>query len=619
MGYSAKNDEANLSSGSPTPTPGAYFPNDHGVSPTSITASVDIPPMGLRPRRSSLSLGLDAIRHAGGVNSLDNFARSWTRAAGYFEITPSRQSFVSVDPSRDEEEPASSSAIDDESYYDDAEVARHLAARASLPTTGFGPCGRTPMYGSMNTGFPGARLDHTPTRHATDLFVQKQTAGEVVIVDEALDKEREPLLVTTITTESGRVEQAIVGQSTLPQTVFNSVNVLIGIGLLSLPLGLRYSGWLIGSIFLVCSALITNYTGKLLSRCLDKSPNQSLVTYSDIAYIAYGPKSRISVSILFSLELMAACVALVVLFSDSLNALFPQIDKFQWKIIAGFVLTPLSFLPLKVLSFSSILGILSTFSIVMIIFIDGWLKPSAPGSLREPMPTYLFPQSWWTIPLSFGLLMSPWGGHSVFPNIYKDMRHPKKYNKAVDITYTFTFVLDITLAVTGILMFGDGVLDEITSNILELSGYPAALSMAMVGFVAIIPLTKTPLNARPIVTTLEIFAGVDPRAIALQGESVGMSGLTCGFLKSFIRIGVNASFVVIAILVPSFDRIMAFLGSALCFSICVILPMVFYLKIYGDEVPKRERRMNQILIVVCTIVATAGTVAAFVPKENLGA
>ena len=34
--------------------------------------------------------------------------------------------------------------------------------------------------------------------------------------------------------------------------------------------------------------------------------------------------------------------------------------------------------------------------------------------------------------------LAPWGGHSVFPNIYKDMRHPKKYNRAVDITYIFT-------------------------------------------------------------------------------------------------------------------------------------------------------------------------------------
>lgn len=176
------------------------------------------------------------------MNSLDNFARSWTRAAGYLELTPSHQSFVSVNPSRDEED-NSSCAIDDENYYEDAEVTQHLAARASLPTTGFGSYRSTSKYGSTGTGFPGGRLNDTTTGHAADLFVQKQTAGEVVAVDEALDKEREPLLVTTVTTESGSVEHIIVGQSTLPQTVFNSINVLIGIGLLSLPLGLRYSGW----------------------------------------------------------------------------------------------------------------------------------------------------------------------------------------------------------------------------------------------------------------------------------------------------------------------------------------------------------------------------------------
>ena len=90
-----------------------------------------------------------------------------------------------------------------------------------------------------------------------------------------------------------------------------------------------------------------NYTGKFPVRCLDKSPNRSLVTYSDMAHIAYGHRSRIIVSILFSHELVATCVALVVLFSDSLNALFPQIGKTQLKIVAGFVLTPLGFVPLS--------------------------------------------------------------------------------------------------------------------------------------------------------------------------------------------------------------------------------------------------------------------------------
>lgn len=76
--------------------------------------------------------------------------------------------------------------------------------------------------------------------------------------------------------------------------------------------------------------------------------------------------------------------------------------------------------------------------VVLIVFIDGFLKRHTPGSLLEPAQTYLFPSNWLTLPLSFGLLMSPWGGHSVFPNIYRDMRHPHKFNRAVKVTFTFT-------------------------------------------------------------------------------------------------------------------------------------------------------------------------------------
>src|ERR1700722_5640844 len=43
--------------------------------------------------RSSMSLRINALGDVGGVNSINNFARSWQRAAGFFEITPSRSSF----------------------------------------------------------------------------------------------------------------------------------------------------------------------------------------------------------------------------------------------------------------------------------------------------------------------------------------------------------------------------------------------------------------------------------------------------------------------------------------------------------------------------------------------
>lgn len=90
------------------------------------------------------------------------------------------------------------------------------------------------------------------------------------------------------------------------------------------------------------------------------------------------------------------------------------------------------------------------------------------------------------------------------------MRHPLKYTRAINYTYTFTvgnppilwwtllstkkYLLDALIAVAGFLMFGQKVHDEVTSNILMSKGYPHALSVCIVVFIAIIPLTKIPLK-----------------------------------------------------------------------------------------------------------------------------
>jgi vesicular inhibitory amino acid transporter len=118
-------------------------------------------------------------------------------------------------------------------------------------------------------------------------------------------------------------------------------------------------------------------------------------------------------------------------------------------------------------------------------------------------------------------------------------------------------------------MFGDGVLDEITSNILKTSGYPRTLTIFMCIFIAIIPLTKIPLNARPIVTTAEVILGLHQHAVSDTQGLVGRSMFFRGFMKVAIRVITIFSFLVIAILFPAFDSIMAFMGSALCFTICV--------------------------------------------------
>lgn len=477
-----------------------------------------------------MTIRITSIRQAGGVNSIDNFARSLQRAAGFRDIGPPRRgSFVLADDDDDEDEEEaeaerpglasrtsllgqqiasagmqgpSETAIEEDleerpSHDSDIRagsktgaahkssdiVNDHLSIYPHLASS----LGRS--YGT-SYGTISARPTNAARRRASILIHQREEAtGQQ---KQETDEEREPLLARKVTLQDGTHTTIVVGQSTVPQTVFNSVNTLIGVGLLAIPLGIRYAGWVIGMIFLLLAAVVTQYTAKLLAYGLDV--DKSFVNYSDVAFVAFGSGARTAVQALFSVELTAANVALVVLFADSLDALIPGLKSWHWKVFCGLILIPLNFVPLRLLAVTSVLGILCCTGLVAIVFIDGFLKPHQPGSLREPARTYAFPKEWSTLPLSFGLLMSPWGGHSVFPNIYRDMRHPMKYGKALNYTYVSVYSLLATMAVGGYLMFGEIVRDEITSNILLTKGYPRFLSIIIIVFIAIIPLTKVPLR-----------------------------------------------------------------------------------------------------------------------------
>ena len=73
-------------------------------------------------------------------------------------------------------------------------------------------------------------------------------------------------------------------------------------------------------------------------------------------------------------------------------------------------------MPLSVLSYASIIGILSTLLITTVIFIDGFSKKDAPGSLWSPANTSLGIHSLGELGVAFGLFMA---GVSVSPAVYR--------------------------------------------------------------------------------------------------------------------------------------------------------------------------------------------------------
>jgi len=193
-----------------------------------------------------------------------------------------------------------------------------------------------------------------------------------------------------------------------------------------------------------------------------------------------------------------------------------------------------------------------------------------------------------------------------------------KYGRALSYTYISVVSLLAAMSVGGYLMFGEQVRDEITSNILVTKGYPRVLSILIVIFIAIIPLTKVPLSCAPIISAFEVQFGLDIRALAPDDPRLDRSPSMRRLIGSAIRVSVLVIIVLIAIVFPSFDRIMIFLGSCLCFTICIVLPCSFYIKIFQSKISKRERILNWVLIIVCSVLAVTGTVFAFIPREKLG-
>jgi solute carrier family 32 (vesicular inhibitory amino acid transporter) len=333
-----------------------------------------------------------------------------------------------------------------------------------------------------------AKSTTTAAWHRANSYLE--TLGTVSRAGDASDHdvERGPLIPKDVSTATEVDEPH--GGSTVTQTSLNSMNTLLGVGLLSLPLGFLYSGWLIGSLLLLTFALLTFYTAKLLARCMDSDPNCK--SYIDIASKAYGTRGRLVTIFLFNLITITACVALVILFADAMYALIPNLTRTQWKLICGLVLLPLHFMPFHVLSMASILGIGACVSMVVLVLLEGFGSDGPDGSLWHPAYTTLLPQDWSKMPLSLGLLMSPWTAHAILPNLYRDMAEPAKYGRAVGWAFGGTYLIDVTISASGYLMYGSDTSDAIVNNVIRTTNR-RALAVALTVLVALMPVSKVPL------------------------------------------------------------------------------------------------------------------------------
>lgn len=279
---------------------------------------------------------------------------------------------------------------------------------------------------------------------------------------------------------------------------------------------------------------------------------------------------------------------------------------------------------LSVLSFPSVISTFCTVLLIGIVIFDGLWKTKAPGSILDPMPTHLGPEldhaNWLG---GIGLVLAGFGGHAVIPSIARDMKHPESADRVFNIAYTVAGAVAFIAGATGYLMFGDTVSDEITRDLmLPLYNYPSILNLCAVWMIVVNPLTKFGLCSRPLNIAVEGFLGLAPnpgvhpprdrrRSIVEQVSSTISTRLsaagasdylshdddvfderpkspvtplydptatrrmegTKGVLRILSRTIITVACTATAILLPGFEKVMAFLGSFSSFLICIILPV----------------------------------------------
>lgn len=93
-------------------------------------------------------------------------------------------------------------------------------------------------------------------------------------------------------------------------SVFNATNVLMGVGLLSLPYTMRLSGW-IGVVLVALIAAVTAYSALLLGRIMNYVPKRKLregsgaytmYGFHDMGYVAFGNAGKVFISVVFIIE-----------------------------------------------------------------------------------------------------------------------------------------------------------------------------------------------------------------------------------------------------------------------------------------------------------------------------
>ena len=254
-------------------------------------------------------------------------------------------------------------------------------------------------------------------------------------------------------------------------SIFVTSNYFIGLGILIFPFIYSTTG-ILGLMLILVVGIICAQTAKLLQRI---QYSYALESYADIAECSLGYTWRIILSYLFYFQLLFDCTFNMMIFLNSMIALFQDKPHLREPIEAASVLVfimiiqAVAYKPKKVLSFFSILGSLSALCLSIFLFIAffedlKYISSQSKKGSKKRKPEHVVSNAV-NLVSAFGLTVSLFMIHTASPNIFRSMQVPSKFPSVINITFSLAILYYTCFTLTAYLTYGKTVEENVINSI----------------------------------------------------------------------------------------------------------------------------------------------------------
>ncbi|KAK7400909.1 hypothetical protein VNO78_12218 [Psophocarpus tetragonolobus] len=363
-----------------------------------------------------------------------------------------------------------------------------------------------------------------------------------------------------------------------------------------MPYAISQGGWLSFVLFLVF-AMISWYTGLLLQRCMTKHP--LIKSYPDIGEVAFGYKGRLVIATFMYAELFLIAVELLILEGDNLEKLFPNMNfkigdlrimgKNGFVVLAALVILPTTWLrSLGALAYVSLGGVVVS---IVLIGCVVWVGEVDGVGFHERGQLL----NWEGLPTALSIFAFCYGAHSMMPTLINSMNDRNQFSKVLIVCFVSSTIIYGTIAILGYKIFGHYLMSQITLNLPS-----KKISTKIAIYTTILnPFTKYAVVITPIANAIE-----DKWLLCKRK-----------FVVILIRTTIMVSTVLVAIFIPFFGYIMAFVGASFVLTLSLLFPCTCYLKMNKAA---RKFGFELIIIIVILVIGTLiGIMGTYVSLRHI--